>query len=81
MFVTLFSEIYRIVFKEISGFPNLLNEIENKPFNIDDIPIIPIRVAHSVLPILGFRIERFAYITDVSYIDDAELSKLSVGCW
>ncbi len=60
------------------GVPQIsLNEIENKPFNIDDIPIIPIRVAHSVLPILGFRIERFAYITDVSYIDDAELSKLS----
>ncbi len=59
------------------GVPQLkLHEIENKPFLINGIEITPIRVMHYKLPVFGFRIQDFAYITDANYIDDQELEKL-----
>ncbi|MBK8807936.1 MAG: MBL fold metallo-hydrolase [Bacteroidales bacterium] len=54
---------------------NLINITEN-PFLIDDITVVPIRIMHKTLPILGFRIENMAYITDASFIEDKELEKL-----
>lgn len=51
--------------------------ISNTPFFIDGIKIIPIRVLHGKLPIVGFRIGNFAYITDAKSIDDEELEKLN----
>ena len=41
-----------------------------------DIEVIPIRVMHGKLPIVGFRIENFAYITDMKTIPDTELAYL-----
>lgn len=59
------------------GVPNLkIREINTTPFHINDIEIIPIRVLHHRLPILGFRIGNFAYLTDVKTIPAEELSKL-----
>ena len=46
------------------------------PFKIGDITIIPIRVLHGQLPILGFRIGDFTYITDALKIDDIEKEKI-----
>jgi phosphoribosyl 1,2-cyclic phosphate phosphodiesterase len=43
---------------------------------IEDIEIIPIRVMHHNLPILGFRIGDFAYLTDVKTVPEEELHKL-----
>ncbi len=43
---------------EYPGKPKIdLNVIENNPFFISDIKIIPIRVMHYKLPIFGYRIE------------------------
>lgn len=47
------------------------------PFFINNTEIIPIRVMHFNLPILGFRIKNLAYLTDVKYLPDEELTKLS----
>lgn len=59
------------------GIPKLtLHEITEKPFLLDDIEIIPIRYMHAALPILGYRIGNFAYLTDISSIKEEELSKL-----
>lgn len=41
-----------------------------------DIEVIPIRVMHGKLPIVGFRIDNFAYITDMKTIPDTELTYL-----
>ena len=41
-----------------------------------DVEILPIRVMHGKLPIVGFRIENFAYITDMKTIPDEELPYL-----
>ncbi len=53
-----------------------LHEIQNTPFFIRDIKITPIHVIHDQLPILGYRIQNFAYITDASFIEDCEIEKL-----
>ena len=60
------------------GVPNLiLNEIDaNKEFSIGNLNIQPIRVFHGRLPILGYRMGNFAYITDMSFIEPEELNKL-----
>lgn len=50
-------------------------------FSVDKVNIKPIKVMHYMLPILGFRIGKFAYITDASQIDERsieELKKLDV---
>jgi phosphoribosyl 1,2-cyclic phosphate phosphodiesterase len=59
------------------GIPeiNLIN-IENKPFFVQDIEVIPIQVFHYKLPVLGFRFGDFTYITDANFINDAEKEKI-----
>ena len=60
------------------GIPEFsLHTIDEKPFMIGDVPIVPIRVWHAQLPVLGFRIADLAYITDANFIDDTEFDKLS----
>lgn len=60
------------------GAPRLsLNAIEPyKAFKIGDLEIMPLLVMHGKLPILGYRINDFAYITDASSIPDETLRKL-----
>ena len=38
--------------------------------------IIPINVLHNTLPIFGYRIDSFAYITDAKTISSSEIEKL-----
>lgn len=47
-----------------------------KPVSIRGIEILPLRVMHGKLPILGFRIGRFAYITDMSTVPVETLALL-----
>jgi phosphoribosyl 1,2-cyclic phosphate phosphodiesterase len=59
------------------GVPNLnLNVIQNKNFMIRDIAITPIEVLHYKLPVFGYRIGDFSYITDANFISDSEKEKL-----
>ncbi|MDD4032652.1 MAG: MBL fold metallo-hydrolase [Bacteroidales bacterium] len=59
------------------GAPDInLNPIENGEFLIGSLSVIPIRVSHYQLPIFGYRIGPFAYITDANGIDHTELEKL-----
>lgn len=51
-----------------------IHEIEdNTPFDIDGIRIVPLPVIHLKLPIVGFRINNFAYITDAKVIPESTL--------
>ena len=45
-------------------------------FNVRGIKILPIRVFHYNLPVYGFRIGNFAYITDANYIPEESKEKL-----
>lgn len=50
--------------------------IDNYPFYIDGLKIIPIEVLHGSKPIYGYRIGDFAYITDAKRITEIEKEKL-----
>lgn len=54
-----------------------MREISKSEFRINGVPIIPIESLHGKLPILGFRIGDFAYLTDVKTISEGEKSKLT----
>jgi phosphoribosyl 1,2-cyclic phosphate phosphodiesterase len=59
------------------GIPKMrLNNIPEYGFNIKEVGIIPIRVRHLNLEILGFRVGNFAYITDANYIPEESKEKL-----
>jgi phosphoribosyl 1,2-cyclic phosphate phosphodiesterase len=59
------------------GIPQMhLHLIENKPFMIDDLEVIPIRGYHYKLPVFGFRFDRIAYVTDVNRLENEEVEKL-----
>ena len=59
------------------GIPKInLNEIGNKPFFIKGMEFIPIEVMHYKMPVLGFRVGNFTYITDAKSISTQELKKM-----
>ena len=51
-------------------------EIDERPFEILGLRINPIRLLHYKLPVLGFRIGDFTYITDANYISGEEKKKI-----
>lgn len=70
---------FRYIFAEnkYPGVPSVaIHRMENEPFFIKDLEIMPIRAMHYRLPVLGFRIADFAYITDANYISEEEKEKL-----
>ena len=60
------------------GVPAIqLHEIhKHEPLMIGDLEIMPIEVMHHDLPILGYRIGKLAYITDMKTIDEGEIAHL-----
>jgi phosphoribosyl 1,2-cyclic phosphate phosphodiesterase len=63
--------------KKYPGIPDLnLNTIDENPFYIGDIPVVPVLVWHLKMPVLGFRFGQFTYITDANKIDAEEKEKI-----
>jgi len=59
------------------GVPEVkLNTITNRNFEVNGLPIQPVQVMHYKMPVLGFRIGEFSYITDANYIAEDEKEKL-----
>ena len=70
---------YSYIFSEKTypGVPKVnVNIIEKNNFYIDDIEIQPIKALHYKLPVLGFRIKNFIYLTDLSEINSTEKRKM-----
>lgn len=68
---------YAFVKDSYPGIPRLLlNLINEDPFVINGVQVIPLPVMHLKLPVLGFRFENFSYITDANYIPDDTIEKL-----
>jgi phosphoribosyl 1,2-cyclic phosphate phosphodiesterase len=62
---------------DYGGAPRIVaNEIHNHPFTVQNIDVIPVEVFHHKLPVLGFKIDDFAYITDANSIPVAEIEKI-----
>lgn len=63
--------------KKYPGIPQVrMHTITTEPFQIGEMEVIPIRMMHYRLPLLGFRLGDFAYLTDGNYIPEAEKEKL-----
>lgn len=69
------------VFSDIDypGIPKVTMHTISKhdPFQIGDIRFVPIEVLHYKMPVLGFRIHDFTYITDANKIEEVELEKIA----
>ena len=50
--------------------------IDNTPFSVKGVKVVPIDVMHNRVQVFGFRINAFAYITDAKTIEKAERGKL-----
>lgn len=63
--------------KKYPGVPQIKAiEINDAPFDIGATEIIPLPVWHYKLPVYGFRIKDFAYITDTNNIPEETLALL-----
>jgi phosphoribosyl 1,2-cyclic phosphate phosphodiesterase len=59
------------------GIPQVdIHSIGLAPFDIGSIHFIPIEVLHYKLPVLGFRINYFTYITDAKTVSETEKEKI-----
>ncbi|WP_044205380.1 MBL fold metallo-hydrolase [Flammeovirga sp. OC4] len=69
---------YIFVEDKYPGVPSVeLHEVrKNTDFTIGDTSITPIEVWHRKLPVMGYRINNFAYITDANRIDEDQMQKL-----
>ena len=70
---------FSYVFAEMKypGIPEVnLKTIDLKPFSIGNILFRPVEVMHYKLPVLGFRIGDFTYITDAKTISETEKQKI-----
>ncbi len=76
---TYIRQVYSYVFSkfQIKGIPEFnINEISEGDLLIEGIEMQAIRGLHYQLPVLGFRVADFAYITDVNFIEQQEKQKL-----
>jgi len=69
------------VFETVNKYPGApsvktIEIINNEPFSIGNKLVIPVDVLHGNLQVFGYRIDDFAYLTDVKTIEDVEIEKL-----
>ena len=69
------------VFETINKYPGApsvktIEVVNNEPFVIGNKTAIPVNVMHGNLQVFGYRIDDFAYLTDVKTIAESEVEKL-----
>lgn len=69
------------VFKTENRYPGApsvkaIEVVNNNPLAIGNKTAIPVNVMHGDLPVFGYRIDDFAYLTDVKTVDESEMDKL-----
>ena len=71
---------FSYIFSEVKypGLPQIdIHTISNERFLIGDVAILPLEIMHYKLPVLGFRIGDFAYITDAKTVPEKTIAKLT----
>jgi phosphoribosyl 1,2-cyclic phosphate phosphodiesterase len=74
-------ERFAYIFETVNKYPGApsVAEIEidkDTPFKIGGKKVISIEAYHDTLPVLGFRVDDFTYLTDVKTIADEEIEKV-----
>ena len=70
-----FSYIFSTI--KYPGIPQIImHSISEKPFSVSGVQFIPIEVMHFQLPVFGFRVDDFTYITDAKTISQTEKEKI-----
>jgi len=69
------------VFETVNKYPGspsvkTIEVINDQPFAIGNKTAVPINVMHGNLQVFGYRIDDFAYLTDVKTIEKTEIAKL-----
>ena len=69
------------VFETVNKYPGApsvttIEVVNNEPFSLGNKTVIPINVMHGNLQVFGYRIDDFAYLTDVKTIEKSEIEKL-----
>lgn len=75
------SNMFSYAFREAHDSPHSrphleLHAIDDSPFHVGEVEVIPIPMMHGPLPVVGFRFGRFAYCTDCSFIPEESFAKL-----
>lgn len=82
---TVLRRMYHYIFVDgtYPGVPNLQLQEIAQPFSVQSryakdasVEVLPIPAFHGELPVFGYRIGQFAYLTDVSFIPEASLARL-----
>lgn len=59
------------------GLPQIdMHTIDTDVFNVGKTPVVPLEIMHYKLPILGFRINDFVYITDAKTVSEETVAKI-----
>lgn len=74
-------ERFAYIFATQNKYPGApsIEEIEidkDTPFIVGGKKVVPIEAMHDTLPVLGFRLEDFTYLTDVKTISEEEIEKV-----
>lgn len=70
---------FQYIFSDVKyhGLPQInVHTIHNESFKVGETKVIPFEVMHYKLPILGYRIGDFTYITDAKTISEESLEKI-----
>ena len=72
---------FEYVFETVNKYPGApsvatIEVVNNQPFSLGNKTVIPIDVMHGNLQVFGYRIDDFAYLTDVKTIEKSEIEKL-----
>ncbi|HQU70874.1 MAG: MBL fold metallo-hydrolase [Calditrichaeota bacterium] len=72
--------VFQYVFPEdpqAKVYPRVtLREIDENPFEVGALQVVPIPLLHGQMPVMGYRIGNFAYCTDVSFIPERAFQRL-----
>ena len=73
----MFAYIFDPATQQGGGLPQLVPFTIAGPFTLGGVEVVPVPVFHGRLPVLGFRIGSFAYLTDCNHIPDASFALLA----
>jgi len=67
----MFSYVFTGPKQQGGGVPQVRTSVIGGPFTLGATEIVPVPLLHGILPVLGFRMGTFAYLTDCNRIPDA----------